>query len=244
MFSDSGIIAGSVLLVHSSMARTFKRESCGPKDVIDRILNILGPEGTLLLPLFNFDFTNGTPFDFATTPSHMGAFAEAGRTWPGAVRTGHPIYGFTAIGAQANRFEEVNNRSGYGADSPFAMLRDLDGQIAVIDLPDQNAMTFYHHVEEMLDVPYRYHKNFTAPYTGQDGVTSPQTYSIFVRDIENGVLTSVDRMGEHLWSKGLYAGERPGVGQGMRTIGARVLFDEVASVIKAGKAKEFLYAVE
>ncbi|MEQ5871257.1 AAC(3) family N-acetyltransferase [Sagittula sp. NFXS13] len=244
MFSGSGIINGSVLLVHSSMARTFNRERCGPKEVIDDLLAQLGPDGTLLLPLFNFDFTKGTPFDFATTPSHMGALSEFGRTWPGAVRTCHPIYGFAAIGAQAERFSGVNNRSGYGADSPFAMLRELDGQIAVIDLPDQNAMTFYHHVEETLAVPYRYHKNFSASYTNQDGETSTQTYSIFVRDIENGVVTSVDRMGERLWDQGLYTGDRPGVGHGMRTISARALFDEVASVIEAGQAGEFLYAIE
>lgn len=244
MFSGSGIIKGGVLLVHSSIARTLKREGCGPKEVISALLKQLGPDGTLLLPLFNFDFTKGTPFDVAMTPSHMGALTEAGRTWPGAVRTGHPIYSFAAIGAQADRFSRINNRSGYGEDSPFAMLRELDGQIAVIDLPDQNSMTFYHHVEEMMAVPYRYYKKFSGSYTNQDGETSSQTYSIFVRDIENGVLTSVDRMGERLWSKGQYEGERPGVGRGMRTIHARVLFDEVASVIDAGQAKDFLYAVE
>lgn len=243
MFAESGIIKGGVLLVHSSIARTLKREGCGPKEVVSALLMQLGPDGTLLLPLFNFDFTKGTPFDVATTPSHMGALTEAGRTWPGAVRTGHPIYSFAAIGAQADRFSRINNRSGYGEDSPFAMLRELDGQIAVIDLPDQNSMTFYHHVEETMAVPYRYHKNFSGSYTNQDGETSSQTYSIFVRDIENGVLTSVDRMGERLWSKGLYEGERPGVGCGMRTIHARALFDEVASVINAGQAKDFLYAV-
>jgi aminoglycoside 3-N-acetyltransferase len=174
----------------------------------------------------------------------MGALAEEGRQWPDVVRTGHPIYSFAAIGAQAERFHGVNNHSGYGKDSPFSMLRDMNGQIAVIDLPDQNSMTFYHHVEEMLKVPYRYHKNFIAPYTDQQGATTTETYSIFVRDIENGVLTSVDRMGDRLWSKGLYLGERQGSGHGMRTIMARALFDEVASVIKAGQAQEYLYATE
>ncbi len=244
MFSGNGIIDGGVLLVHGSLARTFKREGCGPKEVLDEILTQLGPKGTLLLPLFNFDFTSGTPFNFAETPSQMGALAEAGRTWPGAVRTCHPIYGFAAIGAQAEKFCGVDNRSGYGEDSPFAMLREMDGQIAVIDLPDQNAMTFYHHVEEMLAVPYRYHKNFSAPYTNQNGKTSTRTYSIFVRDIEEGVVTSVNRMGERLWSKGLYTGDRPGVGHGMRTIRARPLYDEVASVIESGLAKDFLYEVK
>lgn len=244
MFSGTGITEGDVVLVHSSMARTFRENDCGPQEVIRGLLAQLGPDGTLLLPLFNFDFTKGTPFNFHTTPSQMGALAETGRTWPGAVRTGHPIYGFAAIGAQAERFKRINNRSGYGEDSPFAMLRELDGKIAVIDLPDQNSMTFYHHVEEVMAVPYRYHKNFLALYTENNGKTSEQTYSIFVRNVEKGVLTSVDRMGERLWSKGLYKGERPGVGCGMRTIRARTLFTEVASVIESGKAKDYLYVIQ
>ena len=244
MFSGAAIVEGGVLLLHSSLSRTLKKNEASPKDVISYLLERLGPDGTLLLPLFNFDFTKGIPFDIRTTPSQMGALAEEGRQWPGVVRTGHPIYGFAAIGAKAERFDGVNNRSGYGKDSPFSMLRDMNGQIAVIDLPDQNSMTFYHHVEEMLKVPYRYHKEFTAPYTDQQGATTSETYSIFVRDIENGVSTSVDRMGERLWSKGLYTGERQGSGHGMRTIMARALFDEVASVIQADQAEEFLYATE
>lgn len=205
---------------------------------------MLGPDGTLLLPLFNFDFTKGVPFDINTTPSQMGALTEAGRNWPGAVRTGHPIYSFAAIGARADEFADIKNRSGYGPDSPFAKLREVDGLIGVLDLPDQNSMTFYHHVEEMLDVPYRLQKDFTAPYTGKDGQERTETFSIFVRDIDKGVLTSVDRMGERLWDLGHYVGDRPRKGSGLRIIRARTLFDAVESVINSGQAKDFLYDIE
>jgi len=93
MFNNSGIVEGGTLLIHSSMSRTLKREGCGPSEVIEHILTKLGPSGTLLLPLFNFDFTKGTPFHFAKTPSQMGALAEAGRRWPANYGL-HPVKGF------------------------------------------------------------------------------------------------------------------------------------------------------
>lgn len=54
--------------------------------ILDSFLHTLGENGTLLLPLFNFDFCGGAPFVIRTTPSHMGALTEAGRVRLGAVR--------------------------------------------------------------------------------------------------------------------------------------------------------------
>lgn len=243
MLSLNSIRPGSTLLLHSSLSRTLRLYQCEPIDILHAVLDRLGPEGTLLLPLFNFDFTKGIPFDIRSTPSHMGALTEIGRMFEGAVRTGHPIYSFTAIGANASVFASVDNVSGYGPDSPFAVLRELDGDIAVLDLPDQNSMTFYHYVEEAHGVSYRFHKHFTAPYTDRNGESATRTYSIFVRDLQRGVVTSVDRMGERLWSKGLYKGDKPKVESGLRIIQARALFDEVSTVIDAGQADEFLYEI-
>lgn len=241
LFESVPIREGSTLLVHSSTARLMRQHRVRPVQILEALLARLGSEGTLLLPLFNFDFTNGVPFDVRSTPSHMGALTEAGRTWPGAVRTGHPVYSFAAIGKQADKFADVDNKSAYGSQSPFGILRQLDGDIAVIDLPDQNSMTFYHHVEEMMEVPYRFHKDFTGEYTGFSGLTAKRTYSIFVRDIDAGVRTSVDRMGDRLWAKRLYRGERPKEGMGTRVVSANAMFEEVSKVIAAGDAEQFLF---
>jgi aminoglycoside 3-N-acetyltransferase len=241
LFEGALIREGSTLLLHSSTARLLRQHRVTPVQILEAILDRLGAEGTLLLPLFNFDFTNGVPFDVRSTPSHMGALTEAGRAWPGSVRTGHPVYSFAAIGKHADQFARVDNKSAYGAQSPFSILRQLDGEIAVIDLPDQNSMTFYHHVEEMMEVPYRFHKEFTGEYTDWAGETAQRTYSIFVRDLDAGVRTSVDRMGDRLWAQGLYRGEKPKAGTGMRIIGANAMFEEVSKVIASGKAEQFLF---
>jgi len=245
----AGVAEGDTLLVHSSITRTLRRIAkmggeVSPTLVMKSFLQALGESGTLLLPLFSFDFSRGVTFDIRNSPSQMGSFTEVGRLWPGAVRTGHPIYSFAVIGKNADMFRGLKNFSGYGQDSPFGILHRLGGKIGVIDLPDLNSMTFYHYVEESLEAPYRYHKTFTGQYSDEDGVESAKTFGLFVRDVEKGVQTHVDPMGEILWEKGLYTGCRPKEGCGLRVISAPRMFDEVASVLNEGRAKGLLYEIE
>jgi aminoglycoside 3-N-acetyltransferase len=248
-WKEAGVQEGDVLLIHSNIKRTFKRYlklgiKLSPQDILQSFLNAVGSSGTLLLPLFNFDFTNGVPFDINSTPSHMGVLTEAGRTHSEAVRTGHPIYSFAVIGFEAERFKLINNFSGYGSDSPFSLLRELNGKIAVLDLPDQESMTFYHHVEEMLKVEYRYHKTFTGDYKDSKGNIKSKTYGLFVRKISEGVLTHVNPAGELMWDKGLYTGFKPHEGCGLRTISANKMYDFVSDIINFGKAKNTLYRLD
>jgi len=245
----AGVQEGDMLLVHSSIRRILRRlvkmeAAASPSMVLESFLLALGKSGTLLLPLFNFDFTKSIAFDIRNTPSHMGILTEAGRFWPGAIRTGHPIYSFAVIGKDAKVFHGLKNFSGYGADSPFGILHRLGGKIAVLDLPDQNSMTFYHYVEETLNANYRYHKIFTGQYIDEEGHESTQNFSLFVRNIEQGVVTRVEAMGEILWEKGIYTGSRPNQDCGLRVIRTTKLFDEVATILDQGLAKGILYDIE
>ena len=228
------------------MLRWLKRHGArpDPRLVIDSFLLALGARGTLLLPLFNFAFTRGVTFDIRSTPSEMGVLTEVGRGYEGVVRTGHPIYSFAALGHGRAAYSGVDNYSGYGPDSPFALLHQARGKVAVLDLPDQNSVTFYHYVEESLAADYRYHKRFTGGYTNADGVTEERTYGLFVRDLRRGVVTHVEPMGEILWRKRLYTGERPNVGFGLRVIEAVALYEETAAVIRSGRAEGVLYRIE
>lgn len=246
---DAGVASGDTLLLHSSLKRTFLRYKSEdirltPQMLLKSFIDALGPTGTLVLPLFNFSFTQGVEFNIKSTPSQMGALTEAGRQWPNAVRTRHPIYSFAVIGKYATEFGQLRNKSAYGPDSPFALLRKLDGKIGVLNLSDQNSMTFYHHVEEENDVPYRYHKEFTAPYIDIEGNRSDATYSIFVRDLEKGILTHVDPAGEKLWAANIFKGDKPNEGAGLRTASAREVFDFVSDLINRDQALNNLYKIQ
>ncbi len=245
----SGVERGDVILVHSNIRRTlaeFRRAGFAirPEDILQSFLDLVGPQGTILLPLFNFDFVAGVRFDIRSTPSQMGALTEVGRLHKESVRTGHPIYSFAVIGSRAKEFENVDNESGYSEDSPFGILRRMDGKIASLDLDDQSSMTFYHHVEEVKKVEYRYFKTFSSDYTNWSGETRNKSYRLFVRDLERGVQTNVNPAGELLWKEGLYKGQRPGIGSGLRVIKSAQMFNFVELLIDEGKALGTLFALE
>jgi aminoglycoside 3-N-acetyltransferase len=248
-WEKSSICQGDTVLIHSNLIHTMgmlKKNGFTPsvEVILDSFLDAVGATGTLLLPLFNFEFNTGVPFDIRSTPSHMGALTELARKKHDAVRTGHPVYSFAAIGRHSNMFADVNNYSGYGADSPFGLLRELDGKVAILNIDEQGSMTFYHHVEEMCQVNYRYFKEFTGQYIDATGVSSTRTYSIYVRDLERGVLTFLNPLGELLWQQGIYSGDRPNQGTGLRVTKAKEVFSFVSSIISENRALGHLYSLE
>lgn len=245
-WAKCGVNSGDILLVHSDIKRTLlnarrKGIQLTPNDILNSFLDCLGSSGTLILPLFNFDFPTTKHFDVRNTPSQMGALTEFARKQTDAVRTGHPIYSFAIKGKERYRFDGLVNKSGYGENSPFGLLHKLDGKIASLDLEDQNSMTFYHYVEESMLVDYRYFKTFSGAYVDSHGHESEREFKLFVRDIERKVCTHVNPAGEMLWRAGLYRGDRPKENSGLRTIEASSMFRFVADIIKEGRAKGNLF---
>ncbi len=246
---SSGIESGDILLLHSNILRTLrilKQKGFQPsvKILLESFINSVGKDGTLLFPLFNFDFVKGIAFDMKSTKSHMGALSEAARNYPKAVRTGHPVYSFCAIGRLSHKFSGVDNVSGYGIDSPFGILRKLDGKVAVLDVEENLSMTFHHHVEEMMSVPYRYMKNFTGNYINLKGLKEEKTYSIYVRNLEKNVQTELDPIGKKLWEASIYKGDYPNEETGLRIARVNEIFDYVSNIISCGDALGNLYKIE
>jgi aminoglycoside 3-N-acetyltransferase len=192
---------------------------------------------TVIFPAFNTDFNDGIPYNIRTTPSKMGILTEYARTYKGAVRSGHPSYSFVAIGEKAHLFN-INHFSGYGKDSPFAILRREGGKVGVLGLPNSEGNTFFHHVEEMNQVPYRFYKNFSGDYTDRNGKTERRTYSFYCN---GGVKTLLDPIDDLLWKAGLYKGYKPYEGNGFRVIDCNNMFDFVTNLLKTKNPEGLFY---
>jgi aminoglycoside 3-N-acetyltransferase len=201
-FHSMGVQPGDTLLVHSSY-KSFGPIEGGPQTVVNALEAALGPEGTLIMPTFNFDFNKGQSWDVRTTPSQMGVLTEIVRKDARAKRVFHPIYSFAILGKHAEMLGSLRYKSSYERNSVFGRLRDLDGKIMVIGLSYTNSMTFFHHIEQMEGVDYRFLKQFTGEVTDWDGSTRTETYEMLVRDIDKGVITEVDPMGELMEKAGV-----------------------------------------
>jgi aminoglycoside 3-N-acetyltransferase len=196
-----GVRDDNLLLVHSNVAGGDLGEiyAC-----FEALRNVVVPGGTVVFPTFTFDFCKGKPYDYRKTPSQMGILTELARRHREAHRIYHPIYGFALLGAEAESLaESIHNVSSYGDDSFFGELRRRNGKILIINLPFAHSMTFFHHVEEMVGCDYRYMKSFTGEVIDNKCKSESKTYTMWVRDVDRGVITTVEPMGRRLESLGL-----------------------------------------
>ena len=242
----SGLSSGDTFLLHSNLKRLFfefarKKIKISVDLVIDSFINAVGKNGTIIVPFFNFDFTKNNFFSIQSTPSQMGILTEQFRKKYSLCRTGHPVYSFGVFGKNKKYFENIDNFSAYGEKSPLGILKRLNGQIAILDLDDQNSMTFYHHIEEINNVNWRYHKKFRGLYVDRNGEKKDKEYSIFVRKLELNVKTNVNPAGELLWKQGLYKGSKPFEGTGLRVIESIAMCNFITEIIKKNDAKNLLY---
>ena len=91
-----GVRRGGTLLVHTS----FRAVATGtPAGLIATLREVLGPDGTLVMPTMT---AGDEVFDPASTPTiDMGIVAETFWRQPGVIRSTHPGGSFAAIGPNA-----------------------------------------------------------------------------------------------------------------------------------------------
>ena len=174
----------------------------------------------------------------------MGTLSELARVKAGKNRTWHPVYSFVLFGNIPKSELIKKNYSAYGTDSIFSWLTDVNGKIAIINLPDQNSMTYYHYVEELFKVEWRYYKDFYGNYIDFEGNEKKSKARIFVRDEGKGVKTDVTNMERILWEKKFYKAKECFSNKNCRSIKVQDLKKEVSNIIKLNKAEGILYSIK
>ena len=173
----------------------------------------------------------------------MGSLTEFARKSKLSYRTLNPVYSFSVIGKNQNKFKGIDNVSWYSKESPFHIFNEMNFKIAILDLEDNDSMTFLHYCEEIFKVDYRYFKNFSGYYIDPDKKRSLKTYKGFVRKVEDGVMTSCNNAGEILWDKKLYKGCKPLSGNGIRYIFSNDYFSFFKDCFEANKLENIFYKI-
>src|SRR5512140_1825021 len=128
-FTRLGVRPGMLVYLQSSYG-ALGHFSGGPRGLLDILIGILGPEGTLVLPSFPgvgsmAQLAASRPvFDVRATPSRIGVLPEVFRTMPGVVRSVHPSHPVCAVGALAEEIVAGHElcQTPQGPASPFARL--------------------------------------------------------------------------------------------------------------------------
>ena len=168
-----GLPAGATVFVHSSLSSIGYVEG-GAETMVDAFLDTLSPQGTLVVPTFTFAHGNGDKpvFQLACDPSEMGRLTEVTRTRPGARRSCHLLHSVAALGAHAEEITANHGPSAWAADGPFWKLYELDAHILLLGVPYLRC-TFFHVVEQLVQVPYRRWREVEARVRHRDGSQRP-----------------------------------------------------------------------
>lgn len=189
--SSLGLINGDLLLVHNSLINFGVPSNCKiselPSIMFNELQNVIGVEGTIAVPTFNFDFCKRLPFNKEDTPSkNMGVFSEFVRTHPQAKRSKHPMQSIAVIGAKTDFIIDNDTESSFSPDGPFDRLKSLNAKILLLGA-DFNSVSMIHWVEEKYEVPYRYWKTFEGTYIDKN-ISSEKSYKMYVRSMETNPL--------------------------------------------------------
>jgi aminoglycoside 3-N-acetyltransferase len=148
-----------VLVVHSSL-KSLGWVNGGPVAVILALEQVLGPEGTLVMPAHSGDLSDPAnwvappvpeswwetiratmpAYDPALTPTYyMGAISETFRKQEGVLRSDHPTASFAAWGKRARQIVEDHELVPFfGERSPLARVHGLDGWVLLLGVGHGN----------------------------------------------------------------------------------------------------------
>jgi aminoglycoside 3-N-acetyltransferase len=150
---------GDVLVVHSAL-RSFGWVERGEDAVIDALLAVLGPTGTLCMPALSYgDYgphNPPPPFDPRTTPGIVGRIPERFRLRPGVMRSLHPTHSLTGTGARAEEAlrEHELSPTPCGPHSPWGRIARGGGSILMMGTGTQPC-TMFHGAEEEAEADAR-----------------------------------------------------------------------------------------
>lgn len=176
--------SGDTVFLHSDAFFLAQIEGDDTKEKISLFFKVLddiiGPDGTLVLPVFTYSFTKGEPFDVDQSPSTVGLLSEFFRKQQGVLRSRDPIFSVAAKGKYAKEFAESDIHNSFGENSSFGLLNRLNGSIVCLGC-SFSRITFTHFVEQKLEVEYRYLKHFSGDII-QNNNTKRKTIQYLVRD--------------------------------------------------------------
>ncbi|HEY9075302.1 MAG TPA: AAC(3) family N-acetyltransferase [Anaerolineaceae bacterium] len=169
-----GLRAGDTVMVHSAF------KSLGitdPEVIIAALLEVLGEEGTLLMPALSYQQQPPLVHDTRQTPSCVGFLPEYFRKRAGTLRSLHPTHSVCGVGRRAGELlkDHFDDCTPCGWHSPFNKILHLPGKILMLGC-GLKPNTTMHAIEEYVQPPYLFSAPRVYTLTDENGRTFEKQY--------------------------------------------------------------------
>lgn len=149
---QAGVPSGRPIIVHSAMSNFFNYKGTA-EELIDKLLDFVGPEGTLCMPAYPFDkFNTNIVFDVRFSKSGAGYLTEVFRQYPNVQRSMNQLHSVCALGHDADFIVREHHLSDICFDehSPYQKIAKLGGFTVNLGMPKWYVGTAEHICEAQL----------------------------------------------------------------------------------------------
>lgn len=199
-----GIRYGDMVCVHSDFTKFGKillDKNIFLSTIKNAILDIIGKDGTLIVPTFTYSFTKNQIYNKLTSKCLVGAFGEYFRKCYGVYRTNDPIFSHAVFGSKINEFENIHNEC-FGRNSDFDIMHKHNAKIIFLGLGGQHGFTYAIYIEQSVGVTWRYLKNFSGTIIDEFGESKDFDIKYFVRDLNINPIPDTEKRLKFMIEKG------------------------------------------
>lgn len=167
-FTSLGIKKGDTILLHSSWDEFYNYKG-SPEQFIDLLLEIIGSEGTLMMPSYPLLRKKTSVFNLKTTPTKAGLLPEVFRRYLPVARSVDP-HSVVAYGKYAEFLtkDHIKSETFWDEHSPYYKLGEIGGKAISMGIGKHHVGTVMHCADSILQRELSYFKLF---FTKQDSMT-------------------------------------------------------------------------
>ncbi len=149
-FHALGIVFGQNVSCHAAL---FSFGKCNAVDAVEALKSVVGENATIAAPAYHFD---ERPFDICSSSfSGIGKFSQVLFAEEGAVRSRCPVHSHIALGPKAKELLGNDPHYSFGPNSDFDWFLTNNFDLVLLGCSFNNGATFLHHIEALMQVPYR-----------------------------------------------------------------------------------------
>jgi aminoglycoside 3-N-acetyltransferase len=190
VMQSMGMKEGALVCIHSSMKEFYNYKGTA-RELIEKIIDVIGPNGTLMMPAFP-DYsllTDDYIFDKINDKTGAGYMSEEFRKYPGVMRSINVTHSVCAIGPLTDYLlsEHHKGTNCWDEFSPWYRLCEMDGLVFNIGMPRNYISTFEHCVESVLQYEHPYWAQFFTrkkEYRYYNDAGGVEIYTNMINEIE------------------------------------------------------------
>lgn len=161
-----GIRKGDSIFIHSNLGYLGLLDGCKNanelcREFLNVVTEVLGEEGTLIVPTFSYSFCHGEVYNPYKTETKCGILSTYIRKKYPENRSLDPNFSICGIGKLMETYKNCNIHESFGNGSFWELFLKYNGKIVFISL-DAGWATLIHYIERCNNVNYRYNKAFNG----------------------------------------------------------------------------------